>query len=400
MLTSKTPSLSYPFAERVKNVPLSFVREILKASSQKDMVSFAGGLPNPEFFPVKELAKAAETVLLTHGSNALQYSITEGHYPLRQYISDRYRHRQRMDIPPENILITNGSQQALDLIGKVFINPQDHVLMERPTYLGAIQCLSMFQPRFMEIELEHDGVNLEDLMEAYWDRSIKLFYCVPNYHNPTGVCYSTHKRVEIAKLIRRYNTVVIEDDPYGEICFGDDQPDSIKSYNQEQVIQLGSFSKIVAPGLRLGWIAAEKEIIEKLTKIKQASDLQSNHLAQRILYQFLIDNNLDQHIVKIRDKYSEQCELMISLIRLYLPPNISFVEPRGGMFVWLTLPENVNAHEVLYEAIQNNVIFVPGDNFYVTSGLKNTIRLNFTNTSEREMKEGIRKLGIILQHYC
>lgn len=393
-----TPSL--PYAERVKNVPVSFVRDILKAATQPHVISFAGGLPNPQFFPVEQMANAAETVLKSDGQNVLQYGVTEGYFPLRQYISDRYRHRQRMDIPPENILITSGSQQALDLIGKVFLNPQDTVLLERPSYLGAIQCLSMFQPRFMEADMEEDGVNLDQVIEAFWDRHVKLFYCIPNYQNPTGISYSTQKRMEIAKIIRRSNTILIEDDPYGEICFDDAQPDPIKSYNPEQTILLGSFSKTVAPGLRLGWIAAEREIIEKLTRMKQASDLHASQLSQRILHHFLTEHGIDGHLDKVKTFYKAQKERMVSLIRQYLPSEIRFVKPKGGMFLWLTLPENVNAQEVLYEAIQTNLIFVPGENFYVANGDKNTIRLNFSNCPEEKMEEGIRKLGMILYEYC
>jgi len=400
MTTTTVPSSTYPYAERVKNVPVSFVRDILKAASQPHMISFAGGLPNSQFFPVVQMAKAAEEVLKSDGHNVLQYGVTEGYLPLRQFISDRYRHRQRMDIPPENILITSGSQQALDLIGKVFLNPNDSVLLERPSYLGAIQCLSMFQPRFMEADMEEDGVNLEQVMEAFWDRYVKLFYCIPNYQNPTGICYSTQKRMEIAKIIRRSNTILIEDDPYGEICFDDAQPDPIKSYNPEQTILLGSFSKIVAPGLRLGWIAAEKEIIDKMARMKQASDLHSNYLSQRMLHHFLTENGLASHVNNITSFYKGQKNRMVQLIRQYFPTEIKFVEPNGGMFLWLTLPENVNAHEVLYEAIQTNVIFVPGDNFYVSRGAKNTIRLNFSNCNDQQMEDGIRKLGIILYEYC
>ncbi len=395
-----TFSFTYPFSERVNHVPQSFVRDILKAAAQPDIISFAGGLPNPHFFPVDEMARATEAVLKSDGKNALQYAVTEGYFPLRQYISDRYRHRQRLDIPPENILITNGSQQALDLIGKVFLDPQDPVLMERPSYLGAIQCLSMFQPHFMEANLEADGINLEELKEAYWDRAIKLFYCVPNYQNPTGICYSTQKRMEIAKIIRHHDTVLVEDDPYGEICFDHEQPDPIKSYNPEQTILLGSFSKTISPGLRLGWVAAETPIIEKLTRMKQASDLHSNHLAQRILHHFLMENDLVDHLIRLRNFYGRQKDRMTALIRRYFPANVSFVDPQGGMFIWLTLPEHVSAHEILYETLQQKVLFVPGDNFYVSNGQKNTIRLNFSNCSESQMEEGLKILGGVLKAYC
>ena len=395
-----TTKMTNRFAERVNHVPVSFIREILKAASKPGIISFAGGLPNPDLFPVKEIQEAAQHVLQTDGKNALQYSVTEGYYPLRKFISERYKHRKGLDIPPENILITNGSQQALDLIGKAFIDPGDHVLLERPSYLGAIQCLSMFQPQLSDISLENDGINMEEFKNALKEKDIKLFYCIPNFQNPTGVSYSLQKRKEIAEEIRKYNTMLIEDDPYGDICFGETAPDNIRKYNQEQVILLGSFSKTVSPGMRLGWVAAEPEIIETLTRMKQASDLHSNYLSQRIMYQFLTDHDPDVHIRKICLEYSKQKNTMMDMIRKYFPANITYAEPQGGMFLWLTLPSSVDSRDVLAESIKEKVIFVPGDTFYFSQGNKNTIRMNFSNLNQKEMEEGLKKLGKILYRYC
>lgn len=398
-----TPTLTskFQFAERVNHVPVSFIREILKAANNPHMISFAGGLPNPSFFPIMEMAKAAQSVLESNkASGGLQYSVTEGYYPLRKYISDRYRQQKRMDIPPEQILITNGSQQALDLLGKVFINPKDTVLIERPSYLGAIQCMSMFEPQFKEVTLQTDGIDLEEFKDAYCENNIKLGYCIPNFHNPMGITYSTEKRIEIAKYIRRYSTILVEDDPYGDLYFDECQPDPIKSYNPEQVVLLGSFSKTVAPGLRLGWVTAVPEIMEKLVRIKQATDLQSNQLAQCILYEYLQNNNLDLHLSKIRCEYRMQRDLMVQCLRQYLPQEIPVETPKGGMFLWLTLPKHINAHHMLQEAVKEGVIFVPGNNFYLSEGIQNTIRLNFSNASTEQMEIGIKKLGkLIHNHY-
>ncbi len=392
---------TYQFADRVNTVPMSFIREILKTASQPGIISFAGGLPNPELFPVSQLAKAAADVFMSDGANALQYSTTEGYYPLRQFISERYLRQQGMYIPPENILITNGSQQALDLIGKVFINPGDNVLIERPSYLGAIQCLSMFEPVFSEIDLEEDGINTEKLWDACWSRNIKMFYCVPNFHNPTGITYSMEKREAIADHFSRFSphTIIVEDDPYGEICFGEKTPASIKSFNNEQTILLGSFSKIVAPGMRMGWLAAPAEIMEKINKMKQASDLHSNFLSQRILHRYLSDNDLDEHIGRIKAQYKAQKNLMVALLKRYTPFQVKFTEPEGGMFLWLTLPSDISARAVLNDAVKEGIMFVPGDSFYQKNDCWNTIRLNFTSNSAEKMEEGIRKLGAILHRH-
>lgn len=390
----------YTFADRVNSVPVSFIREILKVAAQPGIISFAGGLPNPDFFPVNEIAKAAADVLATEGATALQYAGTEGYLPLRQYIAERYRRQHNMEISPGNILITNGSQQALDLIGKVFLNPGDDVLIESPSYLGAIQCLSMFQPAFTSIQLEADGVNTEQLREAGRGKSIKLFYCIPNYQNPTGITYGLVKRKAVAAYFAKYSlhTIIIEDDPYGDIYFGGMPLKPIKAFNPDQTILLGSFSKTVAPGMRLGWLVAPDKIIDKLTVMKQASDLHSNNLAQHILYRYLIDNDFEAHLGRIRRQYYKQKSTMVRLLKKYAPKEIHFVDAEGGMFLWLTLPSHIDARAILKDAIDEGVMFVPGDVFYLAGG-RNTIRLNFSNTQTPKMEEGIRKLGQILYKY-
>ena len=390
----------YTFADRVNSVPVSFIREILKVAAQPGIISFAGGLPNPDLFPVNEIAKAAADVLQHEGAAALQYAGTEGYLPLRKYIAERYKRQHNMEISPGNILITNGSQQALDLIGKVFLNPGDDVLIESPSYLGAIQCLSMFQPEFSAVALEKDGINTEQLWDVCWEKDIKLFYCIPNYQNPTGITYGTIKRKAVATYFAKYSpgTIIIEDDPYGDICFDGEPLKPIKAYNPEQTILLGSFSKTVAPGMRLGWLVAPDGIIEKLTVMKQASDLHSNHLAQRILYHYLIGNDFDKHLNKIRTQYHKQKNTMVRLLKKYAPKEIEFVDAQGGMFLWLTLPVHISAREVLKDVVDAGVMFVPGDVFYLAGG-ENTIRLNFSNTRAPKMEEGIRKLGQILHRY-
>lgn len=389
----KTLTTQNLFADRVNHVPQSFIREILKVASNPAITSFAGGLPNPAFFPVKELEQASVRVFQQEGMQALQYTSTEGYYPLRKYISQRYRQRYNLDIPPEQILITNGSQQALDLIGKIFINPGDQVLMERPTYLGALQCLSMFQPKFQEVHLNTDGIDIEDLEEQLWSNPIKLFYGIPNFQNPTGIRYSAEIRKQATQVLSRYNTLVVEDDPYGDIFFDGEELQPLYSYMPEKTILLGSFSKSIAPGLRLGWMIANEEIIHKATIMKQASDLHSGNLTQHILYRFLTEHSLDAHIKKIQDVYRFQRDTMISCLKQYFPAAIEFTYPQGGMFAWVTLPEEITARELLTKAIEQNIIFVPGDAFYAHKPNTQTLRLNYSNVEEGVMRKAMNTLG-------
>ncbi|WP_207532841.1 aminotransferase-like domain-containing protein [Desertivirga arenae] len=395
-MTVETPH--YPFAQRVQQVPKSFIREILKVTSNPGIVSFAGGLPNPALFPMQELEDCAAKVFQKRGAQVLQYSETEGYYPLREYIAARYLQKFGLTISPEQILITSGSQQALDLLGKVFLNAGDKVLLERPTYLGALQCLSLFQAKFEEVTLNSDGVDPDELEEKMFDCNPKLFYCIPNYQNPTGLHYSEEKRKLIAGIAARYPAMVIEDDPYGDISFSNHQPLPIYSYLPEKTILLGSFSKTVAPGLRVGWMVADKDIIRKATIMKQASDLHSNNLSQHILYEFLSTYDLDHHVSKIVKHYKYQRDVMLSCIEEYFPENVQYNRPEGGMFTWLTLPSTTNAREFLKKAMEQDVIFVPGDSFYASSPDLQTLRLNFSNVNDTTMRNALRKLGTILEY--
>jgi len=387
----------FTFADRVSEIPRSFIREILKVTSQPDVISFAGGLPNPDYFPAEAIALAAQKVLTEDAKNVLQYAVSEGYYPLREYISDRYKQKHGMDITPEEILIVNGSQQGLDLAAKLFINRGNKVLLEKPSYLGAIQAFSVFQPQFITVPLLEDGIDTYAFEEAINENDIRLFYSVPNFQNPTGISYSLVKKMLVAELLRTSTTILVEDDPYGEIRFmGEDVP-PIKKWNNEQTILLGSFSKIISPGMRLGWVTAPREIIEKMIVMKQASDLHSNFLSQRIIYQYLCDNNLDEHIGRIKTAYSEQRNYMIELIWKHFPKEVNYTRPEGGMFLWLTLPEYMDAYTILEEAAKHKVVFVPGKTFFAADGGENTIRLNFSNSNPTQMEEGIRKLGTILK---
>ena len=374
----------------------SFIREILKVTEDSNIISFAGGLPNPAFFPVKEIAEAAAKIFEMDGRNVLQYSTTEGYLPLRKYIAERYLKRNGLKIHPDQILITNGSQQGLDLIGKAFLNKGDEVVIESPGYLGAIQAFSIYEPTFKSVSLLDDGIDIDMLKKTVRDEQIKLVYTVPTFQNPSGITYSRQKRKDVANILEKHDVIFIEDNPYYELRFAGEDLPLIRNFREENSILLGSFSKIVSPGLRLGWICTTNEIMEKIIIAKQASDLHSNYLAQRIVYQYLIDNDIDKHIIKIRDAYKIRRDLMVSMISEHFPEEIEFTKPEGGMFLWITLPEKISSLDLFEHAIKENVAFVPGNPFYVNGGGNNTLRLNFSNSDEEQIEIGIKRLANII----
>ena len=385
------------FANRMGTTHKSFIREILKVTEDPEIISFAGGLPNPKFFPVKEIANASLKVLEENGENVLQYSTTEGYLPLREYIAERYRKKKGLKVDPDEILITNGSQQGIDLIGKIFLDKGDQIVIERPGYLGAIQAFSMYEPIFQSIPLLDDGIDTNLLERTFRGNRIKLFYAVPNFQNPSGITYSRQRRRDVANILKKHNAIFVEDDPYGELRFiGEDLP-SIRAYLEDNIILLGSFSKIITPGLRLGWICAKKDIMERIIVAKQASDLHSNYLSQRIVHQYLVDNDIDKHILKIRDAYKKRRDLMVSMIVEYFPEEIKYTKPEGGMFLWITLPKRISSLDLVDLAIKENVAFVPGNAFYVDGGGNNTLRLNFSNSDEEKIEEGIKRLANIIK---
>ena len=383
------------FADRMSKVPRSFVREILKVTEDSNIISFGGGLPNPKSFPHKEIAEVASEVLKYESSEALQYSTTEGYKPLREYIAQRYL-KNGLKVDADEILITNGSQQGLDLVGKVFLNRDDGVIVERPTYLAAIQAFGMYEPIFQSVKLMDDGPDTPTLEKLLKNDDSKIFYCVPNFQNPSGISYSEEKRKEVAGIIRENNAVLVEDNPYGEIRFmGTDLP-PIKKFLPDSVL-LGSFSKIVAPGIRLGWVVAGEEVMDKLVTAKQASDLHSNYLAQRMVHRFLTEYDIEEHLNKIKSMYRRQRDVMVNSIEEYFPEGVICTKPEGGMFLWVTLPEGVSSMELFDLAIKENVAFVPGEAFYADDPEINTMRLNFSNSDEKSIVEGIKRLSNALE---
>ncbi|MGP8080307.1 MAG: PLP-dependent aminotransferase family protein [Dehalococcoidales bacterium] len=381
------------FSDRISDVPRSFIREILKVTLDPTIISFAGGLPNRKFFPVEELKAATAKVFDTMGRDVLQYSTSEGFSGLREMIARRYHDRQNLDIPIENILITNGSQQGLDLMGKTFINEGDDIVIEEPAYLGAIQAFSLYKPRFNPVVLTDEGMDLRHFKAVMSARKPKLIYVVPNFQNPSGLSFSERTRREMAGIIRGTKTLLIEDDPYGDLRYSGSIKSSFKTVLPDNTILFGTFSKTVAPGFRLGWVVAPDDIMEKLIVAKQAADLHTTHFTQCILWQYMKDNDLDAHIRKIKECYGRQMKTMLHSIEKYFPDNVAHTTPEGGMFLWVTLPENTSSRDLLDLALKDKVIFVPGDPFYVNRRNTNTLRLNFSCTDEETIEIGIINLG-------
>ncbi len=381
------------FSDRITDVPKSFIREILKVTIDDSIISFAGGLPNRQFFPVKGLQKAANDVFEEAGDEILQYANSEGYLGLRQFIADRYRHKDGLEIPVEDILITTGSQQGLDLLGKTFLNEGDDLIIEEPGYLGAIQAFSLYRPRFYPVPVREGGMDTTALARVLRERQPKLLYTVTNFQNPSGISYTDENRQSVAHLVRDRSCLIIQDDPYGDLRFSGGRRVSFKRLLTNSTVLLGSFSKTVAPALRLGWLVAPPPIMEKVIVAKQAADLHSDYLAQRILHRYLCDNDIDAHIATIIHQYNKQKEAMIGAIRDFFPAGATCTNPEGGMFLWVTLPEGMSSLQLFEAAIARKVAFVPGTPFYVDRKDTNTLRLNFSCSNEDTIVEGIRRLG-------
>ena len=401
-----TEVLTVRFARRMSTVHRSFIREILKAAVDPQIISFAGGLPNPRFFPVREIGEAAKKVLAEHGASALQYATTEGFLPLREKIAERYAARGTR-VRPEDVLVLNGSQQGLDLVAKVLVDPGDRVLVERPSYLAALQCFGLFEPRFVSLALDECGVCVRELGEALREpaqggAAAKLFYAIPNFQNPSGITYSRERRREAARLLAGSSTMLVEDDPYGEIRFlGEDLP-AIRTFLAEegradQAVLLGTFSKIVSPGVRLGWVVAAPPMMEKLVIAKQAADLQSSELTQRVVHRFLCDHDVNAHIQRIREAYRRQRDLMVGAVKSLFPPEVRCTQPEGGMFLWVTLPRGMSAMSFFEKSLEQKVTFVPGTAFFAPDGegdeRERCLRLNFSNCDEAMIEEGMQRLA-------
>lgn len=392
--------MEHLLSEGIKSTPPSFVRGILKAAADPEVISFAGGLPNPISFPQDELLESMERIVKAYGSSVFQYSITAGLPELRQYIADRYNRKFGLHLTADNVIITTGSQQALDLIAKVLLDKGDGVIVEKPTYLAAIQAFSLNQPVFYPVELTEEGLDPDQLEEAL-AHNVKFIYTIPDFQNPTGLTYSAENRRQICEILKNRDIVLIEDDPYGELRFDGEHLPYIGAGKLPNSILLGTFSKIVTPGMRTGFMISENtELLRYLSIAKEASDLHTSIFSQYLIWDYLTHNDLDVHIAKIKDLYQRQAQAMMNAMDKYFPSSVKYTKPHGGMFLWVTLPEGIKAMDLFPKALEKKVAFVPGDPFYIQADNVNTMRLNYTNADCETIDEGIRRLGELLKELC
>lgn len=391
--------MSTTFASRMGEVRASDIRELLKLSEKPGVISLAGGLPAPELFPIEELDALAHEVFENEGATALQYATTEGNRGLRERIVALLRERQGITVTPGEIMITCGSQQGLDLTGKVFLDPGDVVLCESPTYLGAISALRVFQPCFVEIETDDDGMLPEDLeAKLASEPRAKFIYVVPDFQNPSGRCWSLERRKKLMELAARYRVVVIEDAPYAELRYSGEPVPPIKTLDTEGlVVYLGTFSKTFCPGLRIGWLAAPTAIRDKYVLVKQGADLHTSELSQRLIARFYERYDFGARVEKLRAAYRLRRDAMLRALDREMPPGVRATRPDGGLFLWLELPEGIHSREALVRALARDVAFVPGGSFFPNGGHENTLRLNFSNQTEEMIAEGIRRLATVLR---
>lgn len=379
------------FAGRTHNMKPSAIREILKLTRRGSVISFAGGLPAPGLFPVERLREAADTVLSERGAEALQYGPTEGYAPLREWVAEQLRAAGAGAVTADNVLIVSGSQQALDLLGKVFIDPGDKVLVAAPTYMGALRAFDPYEPHYLGVPTDDEGT-LPDALEAALQKRPKLAYVIPNFDNPTGVTLSLERRKHLVELAERYGVTLLEDNPYGELRFEGDALPHLAALT-ENVVYCGTFSKIMVPGFRLAWIVAPPEVITLLTRAKQAADLHTATFTQMIAHEVTKDGFMDAQVPRVRDYYRGQRDLMVRALGANMPPEIRWTRPKGGMFLWGTLPDGLNATEIAYEAVKQDVAYVPGETFFTDARGLNTLRLSYSVATPEEIDTGVKRLA-------
>ncbi len=387
------------FSDKVVHLEASAIREIFKLLAKPGIISFAGGAPDPELFPLKELAEISREVLLNEGKIALQYGVTEGYVPLRNWVKERLA-SQNIGNENDETIIVSGGQQGIDLASKSLINPGDGVVCEEPSFIGGLNAYRSNNAELYGCPVLDDGIDtekLEELLKAH--KNIKILYTIATFQNPSGITMSLEKRKKVLELASKYDFIIFEDNPYGDLRFSGEEVPTMKSMDKEgRVVYFGSFSKILSPGLRLGFTCAPKELMERMIICKQVEDVHTNVLSQMIAYNFVTKYSIDEHIAKLRECYGRKCKLMIECIDEHFPKCISHTNPQGGLFLFCTMPKGYDAKEIMQKAVDSGVAFVPGSSTMIDDKApSNTFRLNYSTASEEEIKKGIKILGEVLQ---
>jgi 2-aminoadipate transaminase len=391
---SAFPPIDWTFSQRAQKLQSSVIREILKVTVRPEVISFAGGLPSPATFPVEHMRAAYDKVLSRQGKVALQYGPTDGYAPLREWIANSMS-QGGQKILPEQVLMVSGSQQALDLLGKVLVDKGSRVLVETPSYLGALQAFSLYEPEFAGVPTD-DGGLLPDALENL-GQGARLLYALPNFQNPTGRTLCVERREALVQNCAQLGLPLIEDDPYGALSYRGEPLPKMISMNPDGVIYMGSFSKVLTPGIRLGYVVAPLPLVRKLEQAKQAADLHTAQLTQMVVHEVVKDGFLDRHIPTIRKLYSDQCQAMLDALTEFFPSGVTWTRPEGGMFIWVTLPKQIDSMKLLDQAIAENVAFVPGAPFYANAPEHNTLRLSFVTVPKEKIREGVERLGRLIR---
>lgn len=388
----------FKYSKRVPADGTDAVGAILQAAADPKIISFAGGLPAPELFPVEEMKAAVDKVFEKHGQEAMQYGAAKGVTALRKVIQEHVKEKENVDSELDNVLVTTGSEQALDLVGKAFVDPGDTVLVEQPTYLCALDVFRSYGAKFASVEMDEDGMKMDALEEALKaNPNTKLIYTVPNFQNPTGRTMTEKRRAQLAELAEKYDVYVLEDNPYGEIRFAGEHVPAVKSFDKSgHVLYMSTFSKTLAPGFRLGWLVADKKVVDKLTVLKQSADLHTDNLGQFAVAQFFADNDVDAHVKEISDLYGKRKDLMLEGIKKYFPEGVKYTDPEGGMFLWVEVPGVDDTVELFKECLEHDVAFVPGDPFFAGEAQPGAFRLNYSNMKEDQIEVGLKRLGAAL----
>lgn len=387
------------FASRMELLKGSAIRELLALTAKPEIISFAGGMPAPELFPVEQMEKAANAVMEEMGQAAMQYSSTEGYVPLRQQIVDRMAAKNNIHTTVDNILVTSGSQQGLDYSGRVFLDKDDIVLIESPSYLGALNAFKTCEPRFIEVPTDDGGMIMEELEKILEKEDrVKMIYVIPDFQNPSSRTWSLERRQKFMEIINKYEIPVIEDNPYGELRFEGEAQPALKSLDTKGlVVYLGTFSKILAPGYRLGWVCADGEILDKYNFMAQAAALQASTISQMETAKWIDMYDLDAHVAKLVEVYGKRRDLMYNTMKEEFPPEVKFAKPTGGLFLWVELPEYMDAAVLAKEALKENVAYVHGEGFYPDGNTKNTFRMNYSNMPDDKIVEGVKRLAKVIK---